>query len=295
MKLSINGMAEKFRELLNGPKVIEMPGCHDIVSGMVLEDVGFNVIFMSGYGVATSFLGNPDIGLTTLTETAAVARNLVRSLHVPIVVDIDDGYGNENNVARTIHELEQAGVAAVVMEDQESPKRCGHSNGKKIIPLNDYMKKLDCALHVRKSALSIIARTDEVDLNAAIQRAKTFHAAGADVTLIDGIRSLDDIKRIADEVPGHKQINLIYGGKTPLLSLHELTALGFKVVLYSTPTLYLMAQALFKWMSVLHETHDLNSISEQSMKFSEFQSFIENNYLKRHQWHPIRAVNDGLC
>lgn len=286
MKHSLNGMAEKLRALLSEKKTIEMPGCHDVLSGMILQEVGFQVAFMSGYGVATSSLGNPDIGLTTLTETAAAARSLVQSLHIPVIVDIDDGYGNENNVLRTIHEMEHAGVAGIVMEDQVSPKRCGHSDNKKIIPLNEYMKKLEYVLNARKTPLCVVARTDEIDLKAAINRAKAFHAAGADVTLIDGLRSLDDVKRIADEVPGHKQINLIYGGKTPLLSLQELTDLGFKIVLYSTPTLYVVAHSLFKWMSVLRDTHDLKSISEESLTFPEFQAFIEKKYLSRNNIEP---------
>lgn len=281
MKYSINGMAEQFRALLNAPGAIELPGCHDACSAMILEKVGFSTVFMSGYGIASSLLGNPDIGLTTLTETSLMARSLVNSVNIPIVVDIDDGYGNENNVLRTIRELEYSGVAAIIMEDQVSPKRCGHSDNKKIIPLKDYMKKLECVLNARKTPLCVIARTDETDLDQAIIRAKTFHAAGADVTLIDGLRSPDQIKRIGEEVPGHKLINLIYGGKTPILSLHELAALGFKIILYSTPTLYITAHALFKQMKRLRETHDLNSISEDSVTFAEFQKFVENSYFNR--------------
>src|SRR5262249_10137996 len=133
----------------------------------------------------------------------------------------------------------------------------------------------------RRTQLCIIARTDAAGLDEAILRAKTFHAAGADVVLIDGVGSLDALKRIGQEVPGHKQVNLIYGGKTPLLSASELHRLGFKIVLYSTPALYVAANAVFRQMRVLQETHDLKSICSESIGFPDFQRFIETLYMKR--------------
>src|ERR1700759_4601679 len=118
---SINGMAERVREALQGPSILEIPGCDDVLSAMLLEQAGFRTIFLSGYGVAASFLGNPDIGLTTLTETALLARNVTNRVRVPVVVDADNGYGNEDNVIRTVYELEYAGAAAMIMEDQVFP------------------------------------------------------------------------------------------------------------------------------------------------------------------------------
>ena len=281
MKSSINGMAEEFRSQLDKPGAVELPGCYDVLSAMILEEAGFNAVFLSGYGVAASMLGNPDIGLTSLAETTAAAKSVVNALKIPIVVDIDNGYGNEDNVLRVIHELEYSGVAAVIMEDQIMPKRCGHSGNKQVIPIEQYMAKLECALKSRQTPMTVIARTDSMDLSEAISRAKMFHAAGADVTLIDGLSSRDAIKRVADEVPGHKQINLIYGGKTPLLSVKELAELGFKVVLYSTPALYAAAQTLLESMRRLRESHDINSISSESIPFKNFQEFIERKYAER--------------
>lgn len=283
---SLNGMAERFREMLDAPGVLELPGCYDALSAMLLEAAGFPAVFLSGYGFAASFFGNPDIGLTTLTETASLAKNVSNAIAVPLVVDADNGYGNEDNVLRTVHELELTGAAAMIMEDQISPKRCGHTEDKKILPLADFMRKLECALAGRKTPLRIVARTDSMDLSDAILRAKTFHAAGADVTLIDGLRTLDDVKRVGQEVPGRKQINLIYGGKTPLLSAAEYHALGFKVVLYSTPALFLAGAALLTGLKTLRETGHLGSIAEQSVHFKTFQEFIEGRYLRK-----LNAVN----
>lgn len=279
MASSINGMAERLRELLAAPGGIELPGCYDVLSAMLLETAGFPAVFLSGYGFAASFFGNPDIGLTTLTETVAYARNLTNALHVPLVVDADNGYGNEDNTIRTVRELEHAGAAAMILEDQVFPKRCGHTEGKKVLPLPDYMKKLESALKARRTPMVIVARTDAAAIDEGIHRAQTFHAAGADVTLIDGLRSLEDAKRVAHEVPGHKQINLFLGGKTPILPAAELFQIGFKVVLYSAPALYLAGAALMNGLKTLRATGNLASIADQSMRFGEFQDFIESRYL----------------
>jgi 2,3-dimethylmalate lyase len=278
---SINQMAERFRELLEGPHGIELPGCYDVLSAMVLERAGFPAVFMSGYGVAASFLGNPDIGLTSLTETALLTKNVAHAIHVPLVVDADNGYGNEDNVVRTVHELEHAGAAAMILEDQVFPKRCGHAAGKAVIPLDQYMRKLECALAARQTPLVVVARTDAASIDEGILRANRFAAAGADVTLIDGLPSLDALRRIGQEVPGHKIINLIHGGKTPLLPADQLHELGFKIVLYSTPALYTAVDAMLGAMSVLRHTRTLDSISDRSVSFPEFQRFIEDNYFKR--------------
>jgi 2-methylisocitrate lyase-like PEP mutase family enzyme len=278
---SINGMAERLREMLAAPGGVQLPGCYDVLSAMILERAGFQAVFMSGYGVAASFLGNPDIGLTSLVETALVTKNVTSSIRVPLVVDADNGYGNEDNVVRTVYELEHAGAAAMILEDQVFPKRCGHAAGKAVLPLEVYMRKLECALEARQTPMVVVARTDALSIDEGIRRAKTFHAAGADVMLIDGLPSVDALKRVGDEVPGHKVINLIHGGKTQLLPSDELHALGFKIVLYSTPALYTAMATMMREMRVLRETRDLASIAENSFTFREFQHFIEEQYFRR--------------
>jgi methylisocitrate lyase len=274
-------MAERLRTLLEEPDGIELPGCYDVLSALILERAGFQSIFMSGYGIAASFFGNPDIGLTNLVETALVAKNVTNAVHVPLVVDADNGYGNEDNVVRTVYEMEHAGAAGMILEDQVFPKRCGHVGSKTVLPLATYMRKLECALKARQTPMCIVARTDAMSMEEGIMRAKTFHAAGADVTLVDGLPSVDALKRVGDEVPGHKVINLIYGGKTPLLPSKRLHELGFKIVLYSTPALYTAAHTMLRSMTLLRETRELESISVTSTSFREFQRFIEDGYLRR--------------
>jgi 2-methylisocitrate lyase-like PEP mutase family enzyme len=281
MANSINGMAELFRARLARPETIALPGCYDVLSALISEDAGFEAIFLSGYGVAASFLGNPDIGLTTLSETAQLARNVVDAVNVPVVVDVDDGYGNEENVSRTIYEMESAGVAAIQMEDQISPKRCGHAEGKKVLPMELYLSKLAAALKARQTPLSIIARTDSTDLDDAVQRARKYLETGADAAIIDGLRSMEAVRRVGRDVPGNKQLNLIFGGKTPILTVDQAQEAGFKILLYSTPALYLTAHALRQWMPALRQSRDLKALADASLQFDEFQPFIEKSYRER--------------
>ncbi|MGK7916759.1 MAG: isocitrate lyase/phosphoenolpyruvate mutase family protein, partial [Prochloraceae cyanobacterium] len=162
--------------------------------------------------------------------------------------------------------------------------------------LPSYMRKLETALKVRQTPICIVARTDALEVSEGIARAKAFHAAGADILLIDGLKSLDDMKRVADEVPGHKQVNLIYGGLTPLLPAQTLSQLGFKIIQYSTPALYVAVRAMQQQLSLLRQTHDLNSISSESLTFSEFQDLIAGNYANRltESYNSIDLANDPL-
>lgn len=281
MGRSINGMAERFRARLEAPGTIPLPGCHDVLSALLAQEAGFEEIFLSGYGVAASTLGNPDIGLTTLSETAMVAKHVVSAVQVPVVVDVDNGYGNEENVSRTIYEMEAAGVAAIQFEDQVFPKRCGHAVGKKVLPLDLYLKKLEAALKARQTPLCIIARTDSTDLDDAIMRARKFLDAGAEAVIIDGLRDEAAVKRVAKDVHGHKQLNLIYGGKTPIVTVDEADKLGYKILLFSTPGLYTATKTMRAQFSKLRETGDLNSIADASVDFAAFQEFIEAGYRSR--------------
>jgi methylisocitrate lyase len=292
---STNPMADRLRELLAAPGGFELPGCYDVLSAMVLELAGFPAVFMSGYGIAASMMGNPDIGLTSLVETALMTRNVTGAIGVPLVVDADNGYGDEDSVVRTVYELERAGAAAMILEDQVFPKRCGHAAGKSVIPLDRYLRKLDCALEARRTSMVVVARTDATSMDEGILRARRFHAAGADVTLVDGLPSVEALRRVGQEVPGHKVINLIHGGKTPLLPSEQLHELGFKIVLYSTPALYSATRAMLEAMTTLAETRDLKSISEGSLSFRDFQALIESQYFKRPGGNGLARVASGIA
>jgi 2-methylisocitrate lyase-like PEP mutase family enzyme len=279
--MSRESMSDRLRALLDDPAGLELPGCHDALSAVILARAGFPAVFLSGYGAAASLLGNPDIGLTSLLETAIVAKNVAAAIDVPLVVDADNGYGDEDHVVRTVEELERAGAAGIILEDQVFPKRCGHAAGKAIIPLDRYMRKLACALEARRTSMVVVARTDATCLDEGIARATRFHAAGADVTLVDGLASLEALERVGREVPGRKLVNLIHGGKTPILPSARLHELGFTVVLYSTPALYAAARAMIDAAARLRETGCLGAIAPESLAFPEFQRLVEGGYLAR--------------
>jgi 2-methylisocitrate lyase-like PEP mutase family enzyme len=264
---------------LDGPDLIVAPGCYDVLSALILERAGFPAVFISGYGVAASLLGSPDIGLTSLTETLDVARRVTAQVRVPVILDLDNGYGDVDSTLRAVRGAEGAGVAAIQLEDQVLPKRCGHAAGKRVCDIDTYLRKLEAVLESREH-VCVIARTDSPDLDDAIYRAQRYHAAGADATIVDGLSSESDAARVAAEVPGHKQLNLILGGKTPLLTQSRAKELGFKVLLYSTPVLYVAVHAMVQSASRLYDTGDLGSLEAESVTFSEFQTLLEHQHLR---------------
>jgi 2-methylisocitrate lyase-like PEP mutase family enzyme/nucleoside-diphosphate-sugar epimerase len=267
-----------FRTLLEAPGVIALPGCFDVLSAILLEQTGFRAVFVSGYGVAASLLGSPDVGLTSLTETLDVARRITAQVKVPLVLDLDNGYGDIANTVRSIRGAEAAGVAAVQLEDQILPKQCGHAEGKKVHDVDTFLRKLEAALDARERGLCVIARTDSTDIDDAIRRARRYREAGADATIVDGLRSESDIRRVGQEVPGPKQLNLIYGGKTPLITLAQAEQFGFKIVLYSTPLLYAATWAMARAADVLLTTGDLSALSKHSVSFQMFQPLLEAHH-----------------
>ena len=226
------------RRLLQEPGILIAPGVYDGITARLVGEAGFAVAYQSGAGVAASATGQPDIGLMTLTETVSVAKNLASTLNVPLICDADTGYGNALNVIRTVHELEMAGVAAVQLEDQVAPKRCGHLSGKTLIPPEEFVQKLRAALEQRlDSNTLVVARTDAravEGFEAAIERCKRYVDTGVDVLFFEAPQSVDEVERVADLFG--KQIpllaNQLVGGRTPSLTADELRDMGYKIVIF---------------------------------------------------------------
>lgn len=270
--------SEAFRALLDGPGLVPLPGCFDVLSAVVLERAGFPAVFVSGFGVSASLLGSPDIGLTTLAETLDVARRVVDQVQIPVVLDLDNGYGDVDNTVRAVRGAEAAGVAAIQLEDQILPKRCGHAAGKQVCDVDTYLRKLEAALEARRQGLVVIARTDSSDLDDAIHRVQRYRAAGADVTIVDGLQSEAAAQRVVSEVPGPMQLNLILGGKTPPLSADMVERMGFKILLYSTPLLFCATQAMVNAAEVLKASGDLTQLAPMGIGYEEFHRLIDGHY-----------------
>jgi len=233
----------RLRELLAGPAPLVAPGAYDALSARLVEQAGFDVVYMTGFGTTAGLLGRPDVGLLSATEMVDNARRIVAAVDVPVIADGDTGYGNAINVVRTVQTYEQAGVAAIQLEDQVTPKRCGHMAGKEIVPLPEMLGKIRAAVDARHDPdFLVIARTDAVavsGLDEAVERAKAFADAGADLLFVEAPTSESDIEEVASRLAGVGPLvfNWAEGGRTPPLSPARIGELGFSLVLYPIGTL----------------------------------------------------------
>src|SRR2546422_161988 len=249
----------RLRELLAQPDLLVAPGAYDALSARLIAEAGFPAVYMTGFGTAASILGQPDVGLLTMSEMVSRAAALAAVVaDLPLIADADTGYGNPINVRRTIREYERAGVAGMHIEDQVWPKKCGHMEGKQVIPMDEMVQKIHAAIDARQDPdFVIIARTDAVavyGLEDALQRGRAYREAGADVIFIEAPRSIEELRTIAQAFP---DVPLLYNwaesGKTPLLSLEEIHALGFKLVIFPCSLLFTVAHAMLGLLDLLKQ------------------------------------------
>ncbi|TWF79329.1 2,3-dimethylmalate lyase [Pseudonocardia hierapolitana] len=233
----------RLRELLAAPDPVVAPGAYDALSARLVEQAGFDVVYMTGFGTTASLLGRPDVGLLGGAEMVDNARRIVAAVDVPVIADADTGYGNAINVVRTVQSYEQAGVAGVHLEDQVMPKKCGHMSGKAVIGTDEMAGKIRAAVAARRDPdFLVIARTDAAaveGLDAALERARAYADAGADLLFVEAPTSEDDIARVARELAGVAPLvfNWAEGGRTPPLPLDRIAELGFSLVLFPIGTL----------------------------------------------------------
>ena len=230
--------ADKLKSLLNQKGIVVMPGCYDALSAKLIEREGLNVGFMSGFAVSSTKLGMPDAGLISFSEMAEQVRNICNVTSIPIIFDGDTGYGNAVNVYRTVRGFADAGAAAVMIEDQKWPKKCGHTKGKDVVEVDEANSRIKAAVDASKmnnKDILVMARTDAIatrGLDDAIKRMQKFSELGADILFVEAIKSKEDMKRVIKEVPGHHMINLIEDVETPLLEINELEDIGFKIAVF---------------------------------------------------------------
>jgi 2,3-dimethylmalate lyase len=235
-------------ELLAGPEPVLAPGAYDALSARLVERAGFPAVYMTGFGASASLLGRPDVGLLSFAEMAGHARRLVQAVGVPVIADADDGYGNPLNVMRTVQEYAAAGVAALHIEDQVAPKRCGHMEGKDVIDAAEMVEKVRAAAEARgEHGPLIIARTDARaihGLDAALERARSYREAGADALFVEAPETEDEIEAVAQAFPDVPLVfNWVDGGKTPQLPVDRIRELGFALVIFPVTTLFAAARA----------------------------------------------------
>ena len=268
----------KLREILNINKTITLPGIYDCMSAIVAEKAGFKCLFTSGFGISASAYGKPDYGIISSTEMINVIKNIVNVITVPLVVDLDTGYGNALNVINNVKEVCRLGAAGFILEDQVWPKKCGHMDGKHVIESGEYIEKLKAAKYASEEYNSvIIARTDSLavhGLEEAIRRGREYIKAGADILFIEAPGSEEELRAIAGEFNDTWLLaNMVEGGKTPILSYNELKTLGFKIIVYPLTGLFSSIKALTIGYNYLKLNN--TSIGHESMiSFSDYEELI---------------------
>jgi 2-methylisocitrate lyase-like PEP mutase family enzyme len=248
-----------FRKLLAERKILA-PGAYDPLTAMLVERMGFSTVYMTGAGVSAA-LGLPDYGLLSMSEITDVLRRMVKLVNIPIVADADTGYGNALNVVHAVREFESTGCAAIHIEDQEFPKKCGHLDNKQIAPLEEYVGKISAAAYARKDPdFTIIARSDaraRLGFEEAVRRVNAALQAGADVGFVEAPETMDEVRAIPKLVKGPCMINIVRGGKTPLVPYDELRELGYSIVI--TPGMALMT-VITAYEAALKGLHDTGMI-----------------------------------
>jgi len=276
--------AATLRARLAQQEILVVPGAFDALTGRLLERAGFEALYRGGYAASASAFGLPDLGITSSTEMVEHARRLCSAVSLPVIADADTGYGEVAQVIRTVHELERAGVAAIQLEDQVFPKRCGHMEGKDVIAPELHEQKLRAAMDARRSGDTlIVARTDAIavtGLEDAIARAKRYAAAGADVIFVDAPRSEDELRAIGSAGIGKPLlVNISEYGRTPDLGAAAFEQLGFSIALYPTSTLFAAAQSTKELAAALRESGSTRAIVPRMMPFDEL-----NEMLGKDEW-----------
>jgi len=269
----------EFSKLLDKREPILAPGAYDALSARLIEETGFKAVYMTGFGTSASMVGRPDAGLLTMTEMVENARRIVQAVDIPVIADADTGYGNPINVIRTVKEYENAGVVAIHIEDQVSPKKCGHMEGKEVIPAEEMVEKIKAAVDARSSPdFKIIARTDAravEGLDAAIERAKLYKSAGADILFIEAPQSIEEVEIIAESFKGIPLLfNWAEGGKTPPIPYEKLKELGFKIIIFPISTLLATTKAIREVLAEIKARGTPIGVMNNFPTFNEFNEFI---------------------
>jgi methylisocitrate lyase len=270
--------AKLVRRYLSERGQLVMPGVFDALSAKIASRASFEVIFITGYSLSATLLGEPDFGLLTQTEVVTAAQRICSVVDTPVIVDADTGYGNAINVIRTVHDLIRAGAAGMFLEDQIWPKRCGHMKGKQVIPLDEQLKKLRAAIEARSDHdFYIVARTDArqaLGLAEAIARGIAFKEAGADAVFVEAPENKEEMKEIASHVPGPLVANMLERGVTPLMDPQELKELGFDLIVWPLAPLYSIAKSLTDVYSTLRREGSTTKILDRLMPFDEFNEIV---------------------
>ncbi len=265
--------------MLKSSKPLVIPGVFDAIGAKIAQKAGFDAMFQTGYGTSASLFGMPDYGFIGSTETVENARRICRAVSVPVIVDADTGYGNALSVWKLVKELEAAGASGMFLEDQRWPKRCGHMQGKEVVPKEEYAEKLQSAIDARKSKdFVIVARTDAratEGLDKAIERGLYYKKIGADVIFVEAPKSIQEMKKIGEKINAPLVANMIEGGATPIVSASTLNKMGFKIILYPLSVLFANTFASLQILKELKKTGTTSKLNKKLVSFNQFNDIVE--------------------
>lgn len=276
---------QQFKSLLEDKQSFILPGAYDAMSALVIQQAGYKAIYATGAGISNAHLGWADVGLTTMQDVINVVSKMVDVTDVPVIVDGDTGFGNAINVIRTVKEFEKIGVSGIQLEDQVSPKKCGHFNGQDVISKNEMVGKIKAAVDARVDEnFTIIARTDAIGVNGfedALDRASSYYEAGADVIFVEAPTNVEDIKKIPSNLPHIPLIlNLVEGGKTPLFTLPEVEEMGYKIMLCANTALRAAIKGIATSVSLLNERQSQKAVLPHICTWEERQSLFRLHVIK---------------
>jgi 2-methylisocitrate lyase-like PEP mutase family enzyme len=285
--------AKRLREIIGRPGITMVPGAYDAFSAKLIEAAGFEAVYMTGFGTAASTLGYPDIGLLTLTDMVTNVKRIADAVAIPLIADADTGYGNHLNVIRTVEEYEKAGTAAVQIEDQVSPKRCGHMEGHKLVSPGDMVAKIRAAVRARKDGdMVIIARTDAISAEGfeeAIRRANIYREEGADILFVEAPRDMDQLERIPKLVKGPVLVNV--APKTPYLHIKKYEDMGYALAIYPAVSITAVYAALRDKLAELKSKGMNSDGGHGGVPFDELVDFLGLSKYRKLEEEILRGID----
>jgi methylisocitrate lyase len=275
----------RLKGLITSPEILKMPCVHDALCARIAMQAGFAAICAGGYGASAATLGQPDVGLMTMTEMADHIRRITDCVDLPLLADGDTGHGDVNNVARTVKAFEKAGAAGIFIEDQVSPKRCGHMEGKDVVGRREMLARISAALDARTDPdFVVMGRTDALavlGMDEALERGRLMLAAGADLIFVEAPRTEAELAQVAAEIPGPTFTVYLEGGKIPMLPARKYGEMGFSVVAYATSGLYAAARAMQKTMDQIMKTGETGALHGDMMDFGSFNEMLGLSEIRR--------------
>lgn len=272
--------ASRLAELIQGPRIVVAPGCHDAIGAKAIQKAGFAAAYMTGNGLSASLLGAPDIGLLTMSEMVARTRAIAAALDIPLIADADTGYGNVNNVARTVREYEAAGAAAIHLEDQATPKKCGAMSGLSLVSKEEHAEKIAAAVKARtRRDFLIIGRSDarlSLGLAEAIERGRTYAAAGADLVLLEMLQSEEEMREAVRKIDAPMVFNSVEK-KTPALTADRFEAIGFKVVCHPISSTLAYARLMMRFAAALKTTGTTQSFEPEMLDLHDYEELLDRS------------------